>query len=302
MFQRAYHLTIFIVVLLLTSANYGYAHPTGNVVTFGNSVYWSYIDPIDDESHTACIMVWDKQSEPSVFLKSEHPASDYMLFSDENNMYIIERRHVAARDIFDVRLLKMTSNSKPTVIWDWFKDDWRIGEAGFFMLSDTQLVFAKYPNILILNKDSKPTKYLSFDEPVDKIRLVENGNVLVLASGTCYLLDNRGEIVMSWVGMLDDQITDAPLNRNQIFDIDYRSGALMYAYWGKRSFELMDANGTQKVLLQLKEPLAPHWIASSGDDMYLFASELVFDGSTPKPYFVRISDTGKMKVIWDMRD
>jgi len=98
--------------------------------------------------------------------------------------------------------------------------------------------------------------------------------------------------------LLDDTITDEPLNRNQIFDADYKNGNLLLAYWGKRTFEYVDKNGTQRTLVQQIAPLTPHWVAYLKNEKLLFSSKLVFDGSTPKPFLVLVKETDKTSVLW----
>lgn len=284
---------------MLTFAPFAFAHPTGNMIVVGDNVLWSYINPINDPEHYACIMVWDKNSEPKVFIQSEYPASDFMLYNKKNEIYIIERRHLQATQSFEIRLMKTTIGNKPKVIWDWFRDDYRIGEGGFFMLSDNQMVFGKYPEIYILKKDGKPTKYFDFDQPVKGIRAVENNQILVSGDNAFYLTRQDGSIVKKWNQLIDDEVKDAPLNRNQIFDADYKNGNLLFAYWGKRSFEWIDKNGRHQTLLQQSEPFTPHWVAFWNDEKLLFSSKLVFDGSTPKPHLVLLNDKNQSQLVWD---
>jgi hypothetical protein len=301
-FQRICNIAILIVALSLSFANRGSSHPTGNLVSFGDAVLWSYIDPIDDPDHHASVMIWDKISDPRIFLKSEHSASDYMLFSGQEALYVIERRYKANSEQFEVRLLKVEADMKPTVIWEWFADNWRIGESGFYMLSDTQMVFGRYPDILTLNKGSEPATFVSIRFSINKIRLVENGNILALSDDSCLLLDQRGNVLKRWDDLIDEKVSNPPLQRNQIFDADYKDGSLLIAYWGKRTFEYIDNTGNHKELVQLEDPLTPHWVASHQDERYLFASELVFDGSTPKPYLVKLDKHDTVSVVWEVPD
>lgn len=288
-----------LILIMLTLAPFAFAHPTGSMITVGNNVLWSYINPINDPDHHACIMVWDKYSVPKVFIQSEFSASDYMLYNNQNEIYILERRHLQATQEFEVRLMKTTIGNKPKIIWDWFQDEWRIGEGGFFMLSDHQMVFGKYPEIYTLKKGGKPQKYFDFDQPVKRIRAVENNQILLLGDNACYLTRQDGSIVKQWNRLIDDKIKDAPLNRNQIFDADYNKENLLIAYWGKRSFEWIDENGKRQTLLQQSEPFTPHWVAFWDDEKLLFSSKLVFDGSTPKPHLVLLNDKNQSQVVWN---
>lgn len=275
-----------------------WAHPTGNMIVVDNYVFWSYINPIDDVQHHACIMIWKDGSTPKVFLKSEHPASDFMLSTKGKDIYILERRYLQTTDSFEIRLLKTTINQTPKVLWDWFEDRWHIGEAGFFMLSDTQMVFGNYPSVYTLQKDKQPSLYFEFETPINRIRALPDGTILLLGDTSCFLVTQTGNTIQEWNNIIEPKITNAPLDRNKVFDVDFQEGRLLMAYWGKRSFEIIDAQGNRHTLYQHAAPFTPHWVAFMDRDQLLFASELIFDGSTPKPALIKLSPKGTPKKVW----
>ena len=289
---------IFATILILCSS-IGFAHPTGNMITVGDHILWSYINPIDDSNHYACIMICKKGSKPKVLIQSEHVASDYMLYNNRNVIYIVERKYLQGTDDFEVRVMKTTIVKKPEVIWDWFKDDYRIGEGGFFMLSDYQMVFGKYPDIFSLTKGEKPKKYFDFNQPIKRIRAVENSRILLLGDSSCYLVQQNGTIIEQWNELIDHSVENAPLSRNEIFDADYSNGQLLLSYWGKRCFDLIDVSGNRKTILQQTQPLTPHWVAFLNNKKLLFSSEMIFDGSTPKPKLVLLNEKNGKQVLWN---
>ncbi len=295
--QNSIH-TIILIALLLILPLSVFAHPTGNMITVGDHVLWSYINPIDDPYHKACVMIWNKGSQPKLFIQSDYPASDFMLYNDQDEIYIIERRHLQATQDFEVRVLKTTVGTKPKVIWNWFKDEWRVGEGGFYMLSDNQMVFGKYPEIYSLKKGEKPIKYFNFDQPINRIRAVENNQILILNENSCYLTKQNGTILRQWQKLIDNEVKNAPLNRNQFFDADYKNGQLLLAYWGKRSFELVGERGVQQTIFQQAGPFTPHWVAFLGNEKLLFSSQLIFDRSTPKPNLVLMNEKNDTEVLW----
>lgn len=290
-----------LATFMLFLTTYALAHPTGNMVAIGENVLWSYINPINDLNHYACVMIWTKGSQPKVFIQSEYAASDFMLYNNQNEIYIIERRFLQAFDEFQIRVLKSTIGSEPKVIWDWFKDEYRIGEAGFFMLSDNHMVFGKYPEIYSLKKGEQPTKYFDFDHTIKRIRAVEHNQILLLGDNSCYLVKQNGNILKQWNDLIDQKVENAPMNRNQLFDADYSNGELLLSYWGRRSFDLIDANGNRQIILQQTEPLTPHWVAFWNKGKLLFSSQLIFDGSTPKPHLILLSEQNKQRVIWSIQ-
>lgn len=291
-------ITILSTVLIFLSS-YAFAHPTGNMITVGENVLWSYINPINDPNHYACVMIWKKNSQPKVFIQSEYAASDFMLYNKQNEIYIIERKFLQASDEFQIRVLKSTIGTLPKVIWDWFKDDYRIGEGGFFMLSDHQIVFGKYPEIYSLKKGEHPTTYFEFDIPINRIRAVKNNQILLLGENSCYLVQQNGDILKQWNDLIDPTAENVPMNRNQVFDVDYSKEDLLLSYWGRRSFDLINASGKRKIILQQSEPYTPHWVAFWNKEKLLFSSKLIFDGSTPKPHLVLMDDNNQSQVIWN---
>ena len=284
--------------MLIFLSSYAFAHPTGNMITVGDNVLWSYINPISDPDHHACVMIWTKDSEPKVFIQSEYSASDFMIYNNQNDIYLVERKFSQTSDEFQVRVLKTTIGEKPRVIWDWFKDNFRIGEGGFFMISDNQMVFGKYPAIYSLRKGEKPTNYFEFDHPIKRIRAVENNQILLLGDNACYLVQENGKILIQWNELIDQNVKNAPMSRNQVFDADYVDGELLLSYWGRRSFDLI-TNGNRQIILQQTEPLTPHWVAFWNKEKLLFSSKLIFDGSTPKPHLVLIDHNNQSQVIWN---
>ena len=291
--------TTILSTLLLFLTSFAFAHPTGNMIVFGESVLWSYINPIDDTNHYACVMIWTKGSEPTVFIQSEYSASDFMLYANQREIYIIERIFLQDLDEFRVRVLKSTTGNEPIVIWDWFKDDYRIGEGGFFMISDNHMVFGKYPDVFSLVKGEKPTRYFEFDRPINKIRAIERNQILLMGDTAIYLVHQNGTIINQWNELIDPNVENAPLNRNQVFDADYLNGELLLSYWGRRSFDLIDASANHKIILQQYEPYTPHWVTFWNKEKLLFSSKLIFDGSTPKPHLTILNEQNHLRVIWN---
>lgn len=277
------------------------AHPTGNMIAVGDFVLWSYISPIDDASHHACVMIWKEGTSPKVHVRSAFPGSDYMLSSSDSTVYLIERKFVHSSGNFESRILKLTEDDSPTEIWPWFKDDWRVGEGGFFMLSDSQIVFGRYPEVYTLKKGESPVKYFEFNQPVNGIRAVENNQLLLLTDSSCYLVGQDGTVVKHWDHLINAHVEDAPLDRNKVFDADYKDGELLLAYWGNRSFIWIDESGRRQTVLKQSAPLATHWVAFFKNNMLLFSSELIFDGSTPKPDLVLVNSAGIKSEVWRVR-
>jgi hypothetical protein len=295
---KQYNFLIILLVIILNSNVF--AHPTGNMIVVGEHVLWSYVNPVDDPNHHACIMIWSNGSEPKPFITSRFEASDYMLYNQDDEIYIIERRFVQSSQKFELRILKTKLGDKPETIWPWFEDNWRIGEGGFYMKSDDELVFGSYPNLLTIKKGGEPALQFDFKEPIKRVRLVSENTLLLLGDTKAWLTDDQGNIIEQWDGLIADSVQNAPLNRNQIFDIDYHNGELLLAYWGNRSFDLIGSGRERVSIIQQKDPLAPHWVTFRGDNKLLFSSTLTFDGSNPKPHLVLYTSNKDTVNVWTM--
>ncbi len=285
-------------LLLSASISQLLAHPGGNMIVVQDYVLWSYIDPLDDPNHHACVMIWRQGENPRVLLRSEHPASDYMFSTRGSNVYIVESRYLNANDRFEARILKMKIGAPPVEIWRWGHDPLRLGQAGFHMPADDEIVFASYPNVYRQMKGEDAEVFMDANEPIKRIRKVNDDHLLILGESSCQLITKDGQVVHEWVQLIDASVTDAPLNMNTIFDIDYKDDRLLLAYWGNRSFEQIDQKSNRSVIVQHLAPLTPHWVAYSDMGLLLFASELYFDGTNPQPYLLLVQPNGTEVVIW----
>ncbi|MUP45980.1 hypothetical protein E0K83_09520 [Gramella sp. BOM4] len=287
-----------ILTLCLLMMTEGLAHPTGNMVRSGDYVLWSYVNPVDDDQHHACIMIWKPGIQPSVLITSEYPASDFMLSAQGEDIYIIERRFIESSNGFEIRILKTQPEGLPTEIWPWMKDHWRIGEGGFFMLSEDQVVFGRYPDIYSLHKGKTPIKYFEFTEPVKRIRNLEKDRLLLLGDNSCWLTDHQGTILETWKNITKKEVSNAPLDRNQVFDADLQNDELLLAYWGNRSFITIE-NGAQREILKLDGNFVPHWVSFYDDMKLLFASEMFMEGQNPQPKLILYQTDEYSEIIWE---
>lgn len=284
-------------VIIITSFQ-ARAHPGGNMIIVGKHVLWSYVSPINDIGHQACVMIWSPGSKPEIILKSKYVASDYMLFSNGNDIFIIEQRYIQVTNKYEIRILKTEIDGEPFEIWGWFEDKWRIGDGGFFMKSDKEIIFGRYPSVYRLKKGQTPVEYLEFNFLIKKIRAVDNNQVLLLNDNSCYLIDQEGKIIKEWTNITDSNVDNISLNRNQIFDADFKNEELLVAYWGKRSFDLYRRDGSRKTLMQMQAPFVPHWVAFYENKELLFSSKLVFTGETPKPNLILYKSDNEKINIW----
>jgi hypothetical protein len=149
-----------------------------------------------------------------------------------------------------------------------------------------------------MKKGHEPKEFFQFKHPLKKIRKIDSNKILLIGEDSCWLTSLNGEVLKTWEHIIDSQIDDAPLNRNQIFDADYHQGELLLAYWGNRSFDLIPTSGVKETILQNKEPFVPHWVSFYGKDKLLFSSKMLFNGETPKPKLILYKTENNQETIW----
>jgi len=273
------------------------AHPTGNIVLYQDDVYWPYVWPVDDSEHHACVMKYSEGEEAEVFFRSKYEASDFMLYADSVYLYLLERRYIQSADKFEFRVLRYREGGRPEPWWDWTEDEWRVGEGGFSVESESSILFVRYPEMYRMKADYSVEKVLSLETAISSMRPISATEILLKTEKGCRLINRTGETLRDWEGLTQKEVSNAPLGRNVVFDADYSEGNLVYAYWGGRTFQTIDANGKRSVLLRVKEPYAPHWVAIS-EKGYLLFSSAILPGQNLKPSFQLITWEGEVRSIW----
>ncbi len=294
---------ILLILFLLNCSALG--HPVGNIIRVNDNILWPYVDPVGDIYHHASIMIWDQNSEPKTFLVSEKSGSNYILFNQDEHIYIVENWQNNAIDVNMTRILKTDLSSQLNVIWPWFKDESRIGNHGFYMKSDSSVVYGEYPNIYIMTRGENPALLFKTDYNVDKVRYLDSNHLLIISEADCYLTDHQGNVKNKWSGITEQGVENAPLGRNIIHDADYYQGKLLIANWGKQSFEIIDKENRRKTIKQLSSTRVPHWVSFNDGKYLLFSSIMDFNNpfnenkskTTIAPYFL-IYDNQAFINVW----
>lgn len=292
---RCFLSSFFFAVIVLNTARC-WSHPTGNMMVVGEQLLWSYIYPLDDAAHRACVMVWEEGLGARPWLLSEHASSDWMIApKDSEAVYLVERYYDAGRDGHKVRLLEAALGGEPVEIWPWEVDTHRMGEGGFAVLADGRVLFARYPNIYVKEQGRAPKIWRAWSQPVNAIRSLDDGRLLIRSNEEIWLVSAVGDIEQYWGGLLQEVVGDMPFGGNRLFDADFGSAGLWIAYWGQRRFEL-HADGRRSIANQLQNPWLPHAVAATGQGAFLLASSLD-PGHAIRPQLWRWTQ-GDAQLIW----
>ena len=272
-----------------------FAHPAGNMVYTGEVLLWSYVCPVDTLNHIACIMTWSEQEGVRPWLISEYPASDWLLsLSSADELYLLERYYDPTRQKHRVRLLKSLPFQEPMVVWSWFEDTYRVGESGFVMLSDSQMLFARHPHLYIMEQGQEPEQWRAWSQAVNRVMPAENGQLLVQSNEDIWLISPTGEVKHHWSELLEQVEDDLPFMGNRIFDAAYQAPKLWLAYWGQRRFDVIADR--RRTVLKFSPPFLPHAVAA-GDDRTFFLASSLDPGHDIRPQLWMLDATG-LKQIW----
>lgn len=265
-----------IFTLCCICPNKSISHPTGSIISVTGTVLWSYVSPIGDLQHHGCVMMWNRTDGVKTWLVSEHSSSDWIISPKDNKtVYLIERYYDNSDSKHWIRVLKSKVAGLPQEIWPWMEDTHRIGEGGFKMLSDDEMIFASYPNIYQINKGHEPKVWKDISIPILALRPLNDGNILIHSENKVQTIDNDGNLLNSWDKLIEDTPKEElPFFGNRIFDADFVDSNLWIAYWGKRRFDLITEVKKRIIIHQLKTPWLPHGVAYSQQGVFLLASSL----------------------------
>lgn len=282
-------------LLIYTSA---IAHPTGNLITVNGVAYWSYVCPLNDPAHHGCVMRWDEQNGVTQWLTSEYPSSDWMMYATgQGGIYLIERYYDNAIQKNMVRMFFWNGSGEPEEIRPWFRDENRIGEAGFFVLDDGRVVYARHPSIYVLNDDGTSDVWLDWHEPVAEIRYIDDEHLLIRSGESAWLTTYDGTIINEWNDLIEPLDGEAPFMGNIIFDADYTDGGLYLAYWGKRRFDVI-SDVLRETIVSYQSPWIPHAVAAEGNTVYMLTSTLYPEPNQRiNPSLLRMHDD-QIELLW----
>lgn len=273
------------------------AHPTGTMVVINDKVLWSYVCPIGDPDHHACVMIWDENVGAHAWLTSTFPASDWMMTpAPEGKVYLVERYFDQALQMNKARLLIATPGGEPEELIPWFNDDHRFGEGGFAPMQDGRFLFARYPNLYVLSEDASVTLWKEWPFPVNGLRLTADGSLLIRGESQVWLTTPDGTLLKKWTDLLEELNTEPPFMGNRIFDVAYSDGILWIAYWGKRRFDFIDGE-SRTVIKSLEAPWLPHAIAANNRTVFMLASTIAPELYDIRPNLWRMQE-GKLDLIW----
>lgn len=253
------------------------AHPTGNMEFNGEYLVWSYVCPIGNVDHQACLMLWDEEGGSRPWLVSEYSASDWMIAPSTDGYFILAERYFnPSADQHFLRLLKAKPpETEVEILLDWHADEHRFGEAGFVLLPDGSFLFARYPNVYQVKAGEAPQIVEAFNRfgEIGRVRDLGDGTLLLLAGETAWQVTLSGEVINQWSPLLDTSVSNIPFMGNRVWDADLSNEQLNLAYWGGRRLDLV-AGKKREILYQFTGDFLPHAVASGDGYTFVLASTI----------------------------
>ena len=276
------------------------SHPLGDFLSYDSRLYWVYVCPIQSPNHQACIMSIDETGQVKEWKRSQHGASDWILSrSMDNQFYFIERYYNNSEDTHMAKVFKLV-DGKAQSVTSWYKDEYRVGEAGFIVLEDESIVFTLRGKMKHKTRNGKVSNWSKYSQYVQKFRALTDGTLLLIHKDGISQINLDGKTIRKWDDLIQKQEGDAPLMGNRIFDADFHRGKLYIAYWGNRRFEVISTGGTREVIKQYdtEGPWVPHSISVHLGKAYGLASHLM--GQNPGDIYPQLIefDKNENKVIW----
>lgn len=295
MIKKTFTLLYFLLVL---SVPWVVSHPAGTIESVSGTVLWSYVSPVGDPDHHGCVMTWNESNGVKTWLVSEYPASDWFISPGKSGgVYLIERYYHPSQNQHRFRVLKAQAGDEPQVIWDWEADTHRIGEGGFIMRSDEEMLFAAYPYLYRKNKNQNPEVINLPIQDILALRQIEGEKLLIFTEAMAMLFSETFETINIWSNLIEPAgNTPLPFFGNRIFDADVYDSELWVAYWGMRRFDRWINGNEKNTIQQLQSPWLPHGVSVSKLGTFLLASSLD-PGFNITPQLLRWQDEN-LERIW----
>jgi len=272
-----------IVVISFLSVLNIRCHPAGDMIYADGYLAWSYVNPDKMESHYAAVYLMNPDEEISILMTSKHRGSDFYMSFLNGKVWYLESWYNNASDRYHLRVLSGIMGEKPAEVWpERSVEKWHIGGNGFYMESDTSLVFA-FDGLISYTKSGKIAPIPSPGADIFNVRESRN-HILFQQYDKLYCYNRELEEVQVWKETILPDVVNPPLNRNAIFDFDYLQGELLLANWGNSSVDVIRVSGRRDIVKRVQMPYTFHLVAFGDGKIYALASSI----HPPNPILPRL--------------
>ncbi len=296
-----------ILIMTPDSAN---SHPWGGlVIDAEGNIYFTFICPMVDNDHHACVWKIDPNQELSEVLQSRRSPSDIVLARTQNRIiYGAERTGQNPNQSYSLWRINESGGTpfiKPTTNQELFFIQ------SYAVSDDGDIYFARDSKIFVRSSDQSISEF-KLDQEIGRIGLLSfspSGKLFIVAEDGLYKKNKNGlELIAKQ--LKEENPENIPFRgANILFDMTIDKDENIYlAYYGNRQVIRISADREKKVILEAKAPWSPHGIDIHNGEVYVLESTLG-DGKWWEfwnrnddriiPRIRRINADGTVSVIYD---
>ena len=268
--------TFFLLLMILAGIQNVNAHPWGGlVIDEEGNIYFTFICPMVDDEHYACVWKIDTEEELREVLRSGRSPSDIILTrTPDRIIYGAERTGQAPNHLNSLWMISGAENS-PLIEPASNSDEFFI--QAYAVTGDGSVYFARDSRIFI-RKPDRQIEELPFETESGRIQLLTvspNGELYILAGDNLYKQD-ANSISLIAENLREDNPKNIPFpGANILFDMAVdRDGNVFIAYYGNRQIIQVYPDGERKVILEAKAPWSPHGVDVFNGEVFVLESTL----------------------------
>lgn len=269
--------TLVLLLAFMLAPVLGNSHPWGGlVIDSEGNIYFTFICPLVDNDHYACVWKIDPELELSETLRSNRSPSDIVLTRNPlRSIYAAER--TGNNPSYNNSLWRLSSSDDEVQILD-TRDQNVFHIQAYAVDSNGTIYFAKEHSIYKRDNEANVTE-LNIPFPnKERIGLLEfssNGDLYILSGEDLYRFDGTNlELIAEDLREKDPE--NIPFRgANILFDMAIdENGSIYLAYYGNRSVIKVTPDGAKSTILEAEGPWSPHGVDIFNGELYVLESTL----------------------------
>ncbi len=266
--------TIILTLVIISFSEMGNAHPWGGlVIDAKGNLYFTFICPLVDDDHYACVMKINSASQLEEVLKSRRSPSDIILERTNNyTIYAAERN--GSQPNYSNTLWKLEEGNFSQLLNTSNQDLFHI--QSYSVDESGRIYFAKGNQIWVKeNSDSEPELFFESNERIGLLKRSPTGFLYFMSGDKIYSYkDGTHSLVAKNLKKSDPE--DLPFQgANIFFDMVIDKNENIYlAYYGNREVLKLSPSGEVTSILKSEAPWSPHGIDIYDGDLFVLESTI----------------------------
>ena len=244
------------------------------VVDQQGNIYFTFICPLVDDDHYACVWKIDDTQKLSEFMESAYSPSDIILSrSPDRAIYAAERNN--AGTALQARLWKLSDGAKELIIEPTTDEELFFIQA-YAVAGNGEVYFAR--NNQLFKRDNEGTivevKLKGETTRIDNLAWGLENKLYILDRESIKVMSDEGAITTLAEGLKKDNPENLPFSgANILFDFAVdETGNVFVAYYGNRQVLKVSVNGEVSVFLEAEGPWSPHGVDVLNGEVFVLES------------------------------